>query len=108
MKRFRFIFFNLFFLIVNGSTQADESDIVEMVKNSPCVDDLTIEEALKNKIRMRSQRDLGWQIIKQDNQYDVERAILMNKSMQLRFRWHIDADGTITPVSKRAQSLCSE
>ena len=63
---------------------------------------------LKDKIKIRSQRDLGWQVYKEDDQYDVERAFLMNKSMQLRFRWHVNKDGTIAPDGKRAESLCSK
>lgn len=55
---------------------------------------------------LRSQRDLGWQVFKEEGHFDVERAFLMNKSMQLRFRWHINADGSIAPASSRAESLC--
>lgn len=101
------IFLSLF-IAANTYAQVDETTVEGIVKNSPCLDGLTIEEELKNKIRIRSQRDLGWQVYNEKSQYDVERAFLMNKSMQLRFRWHVNADGTITPVSKRAEALCSK
>jgi hypothetical protein len=76
------------------------------VQSSPCQGQ-TVEEALKTKIHTRSQRDLGWQTFHEEDHVEVERAFLMNKSMQLRFRWRINADGSITPVSKRAESLCA-
>ena len=86
--------------------QVDESTVENIVKNAPCLDGHSIEEALKDKIRIRSQRDLGWQIFNEDGEFEVERAFLMNKSMQLRFRWHVYPDGSIKPVSSRAESLC--
>lgn len=48
---------------------------------------------LIDKFHSRSQRDLGWQVFQEQNQYDVERAFLMSKSMQLRFRWDVNAKG---------------
>ena len=91
----------------SGSSEyADEAKAEEIVKNSPCIDNVSIDDTLKDKIRIRSQRDLGWQVFKEDDQFDVERAFLMNKSMQLRFRWHVNAEGVITPDGTRAESLC--
>ena len=106
MRLFCFILFYLLIAINKAYAQIDEVKAVEIVKNSPCINDLTIDEALKDKIRIRSQRDLGWQVFKEEDQYEVERAFLMNKSMQLRFRWHVNADGSITPIGQRAESLC--
>lgn len=108
MRLFCFILLSLLVGVNNVYAQMDEAMAEEIVKDSPCIDNQTIEEALKDKIRIRSQRDLGWQIFKEEDQYDVERAFLMNKSMQLRFRWHVNADGSISPIGKRAESLCSK
>lgn len=108
MKLFFVIILNLLIAINTAYAQIDETTVEELVKNSPCLDGLTIEAALKDKIKIRSQRDLGWQVFKEEDQFDVERAFLMNKSMQLRFRWHVNADGSITPVSNRAESLCAK
>ncbi|HEY8094652.1 MAG TPA: hypothetical protein VIE65_00965 [Methylobacter sp.] len=107
MKLFFVIVLNLL-IAINAYAQIDETSVEELVKNSPCLDGLTIEAALKDKIKIRSQRDLGWQVFKEEGQFDVERAFLMNKSMQLRFRWHVNADGSISPVSNRAESLCTK
>lgn len=108
MKLFLVILLNLLSTINTVYAQIDETTVEELVKNSPCLDGLTIEAALKEKINIRTQRDLGWQVFKEESHFDVERAFLMNKSMQLRFRWHINADGSITPASSRAESLCAQ
>ncbi|TAN65347.1 MAG: hypothetical protein EPN17_17200 [Methylobacter sp.] len=108
MKLFFVIILNLLTASNAAYAQIDETSVEELVKNSPCVNGLTIEGALKDKIKIRSQRDLGWQVFKEEEQFDVERAFLMNKSMQLRFRWHVNGDGSITPLSSRAESLCTQ
>ena len=95
------------FFTATTQAQVDETTVESLVKNSPCLEGKTIEEALKDKIKMRSQRDLGWQVFNEEGQFEVERSFLMNKSMQLRFRWHINADGKINPVSNRAEALCA-
>ncbi len=91
-----------------NSTQAalDETTVEAIVKNAPCFNNQSIEAVLNSKIKTGSQRDLGWQIFKEDVQFAVERAFLINKSMQLRFRWLVTVDGNITPASKRAETLC--
>ncbi|MCX7085595.1 MAG: hypothetical protein NTY69_08655 [Methylococcales bacterium] len=86
--------------------QIDEVAAEEKVKNAICLDGLSIEQVLIDKFHSRSQRDLGWQVFKEQDQYDVERAFLMSKSMQLRFRWHVNAEGVISPDAGRAESLC--
>lgn len=108
MKLIKLFIFTFLFSINTAYAQIDESTVEGIVKNSTCMAGQTIEDALKSKIRIRSQRDLGWQVFKEEDQYEVERAFLMNKSMQLRFRWHVNPDGSVKPVSKRAESLCSE
>ncbi len=82
MKLF-IILLSILLVIHNAHAQIDGTTVEILVKNSPCLDGLTIEEALKNKIRIRSQRDLGWQVFNEEGLYEVERSFLMNKSMQL-------------------------
>lgn len=88
--------------------QTDENRAEEIVKNAACNHGLNIDETLKDKIKTGSQRDLGWQVFREGDFYEVEKAFLVNKSMQLRFRWRVNADGSISPVSKRAETLCVE
>ena len=108
MKIFCFFLFSLILVFNKAYAQTDEEKVEEIVRTSHCIDNLSIDDVLKDKIRTMSQRDLGWHVIKEEEQYEVERAFLINKSMQLRFRWHVNADGSISPVGKRAESLCSQ
>ncbi len=66
----------------------------------------TVDEALKSVLKRHSQRDLGWRIFIEGNDIDVERAILINKGRQTRYRWRVDREGAVTPVSKKARQLC--
>lgn len=104
MNASRFLILILLFVTKPASAEMHEAEI--KVKNSPCLGQ-TIEDVLKSKIHIRSQRDLGWQTFDEEGHVEVERAFLMNKSMQLRFRWRVNPDGSITPLSKRAESLCT-
>lgn len=98
---------NLLMITPSANAAVDESSAEAVVKNTPCIHNLTIEAMLNTKIKTGSQRDLGWQVFKEDNHLEVERAFLINKSMQLRFRWQVNEDGSITPISKRAETLCT-
>ena len=88
--------------------EINENRAEEIVKTSVCIGDQNIEEILRKKIKRRSQRDLGWRVYKENGQFDVERAILISKSMRIRYRWQVSSEGKLKPVSKRAKKLCSE
>lgn len=66
----------------------------------------TINDVLKHTLKRHSQRDLGWRVFTEADYVDVERAILINKGQQIRYRWRIDNKNHIIPVSKRAKRLC--
>lgn len=99
---------SLFFLSNNVHAEINEKTVEIIVKNTNCIEGKTIEDALKDKIKSHSQRDLGWLVFNEDGNFEVERAFLMNKSMQLRFRWRVNPDGIVEPVSSRAESLCTK
>lgn len=85
--------------------EIDPERAEEIVKRSKC-NDRSVIEALQAKIKRHSQRDLGWRVFKDDEFIDVERAILVNKGRQIRYRWRLDGNGQVTPVSKKAKKLC--
>lgn len=102
------LFFIWLGLLIAASAFAEvnEQQAEEIVKNSICIDDQTIAKVLKTKLKKRSQRDLGWKVFKEDEYYDVERAIMISKSMKIRYRWRVNGEGIVEPVSKRAKKLC--
>lgn len=85
----------------------DSGEAANQVKALPCKNEQTVEQVLDGSVRRRSQRDLGWRSFQEEGYYDIERAVLINKGMELRYRWRIFADGSIQPQSERAEKLCS-
>lgn len=97
-------------LLLNGigySWALDADQASAQVKNLPCKDNLTVEQVLDQSIKSHSQRDIGWRNFQEDGYIDVERAVLINKSMEMRYRWRVKADNSITPQGDRAEKLCS-
>lgn len=95
-------------LTASAFAEIDEHQAEELVKASICKGDSNVADVLKRKITSRSQRDLGWRVFKEEGYYDVERAILISKGMQIRYRWRINEEGVIEPASKRAKKLCAK
>ena len=90
----------------NASHALDMTEATNQVKALPCKDDQTIEQTLDSSVRRGSQRDLGWRTFQEADYYDIERAVLINKGMELRYRWRVSATGGIAPQSDRAEKLC--
>lgn len=84
----------------------DINQAADQVKALPCQDGQTVEQVLDHSVRRRSQRDLGWRTFQDENHIDIERGILINKGMEMRYRWRVFSDGSITPHTERAKKLC--
>lgn len=89
------------------SLALDISQAADRVKAQPCKDAQSVEQVLDQSVRRRSQRDLGWRSFEDDGYMDIERAILINKGMEMRYRWRVFTDGSITPETERAKKLCT-
>ena len=112
LKTLRFsltFLFSVFFMTDQPSLASSLTPVAaeDQVKSHACRDHETIDEILKTTIRSHSQRDLGWWVFPDNNDYNVERTVLVSKSFKIHYRWHITQDGQITPASKRAEALCS-
>lgn len=90
--------------IASASLTAEQAE--QIVQNTNC-NGQTIAEAIKSHIKRHSQRDLGWRVFIEEDYIDVERAILVNKGRQIRYRWRIDRQGLVAPVNKKARQLCA-
>jgi len=100
----------LFAVFACVSTIANALDLrqaEQQVKALSCKNAQTVGEVLDGSIRRPSQRDLGWRVFQDQEYYDVERAVLINKGMELRYRWRVFLDGTIKAQSQRAERLCA-
>lgn len=94
--------------LLSSSTYAavNHAAAEHVVMTQPCKDGATVEQLLDRELKP-SHRDLGWRVFARDDGFDVERAFLVSKSMELRYRWRVDAAGHGQAVSERAQKLCS-
>lgn len=101
------IFFSVFIMHATLAEAMSAAEAEELIRSTPCINGLNIDTVLEQKINTASQRDLGWQVFEEDGIYIVERAVLISKSMQLRYRWQIDGQGKLQPASDRAEDLCA-
>lgn len=87
---------------------AIDSDLAtNQVKALTCKDNMTIDQALEHAAKANSQRDIGWRSFQENDYVDVERAIMISKAVELRYRWRVNNDGSILAKSERAEMLCS-
>lgn len=84
-----------------------EAEALQRIAQQPCSGGATVAEALDRVIKSRSQRDLGWRSFPGNGYIDVERAVLVNKGMELRYRWRVETQGAVGPENERAEKLCA-
>jgi hypothetical protein len=89
------------------SNAMDISQASEQVKTMSCKDNLTVDQVLDKSIKSHSQRDIGWRAFQETDYVDIERAVLINKAMERRYRWRVFKNGSIEPQTDRAENLCS-
>lgn len=77
-----------------------------LVIKQGCMHGQTVDEVLDHKVRP-SRRDLGWRVFETDGGYVVERAFMVSKAMEIRYRWHVSAQGEIYAENSRSENLCS-
>lgn len=89
---------------IGGAITADQA--AEQIKSLPCKDGMTTDQTLDHSIKSHSQRDIGWRVFQEADYIDVERAVLINKGMELRYRWRVQPDGNISAENNRTLNLC--
>jgi hypothetical protein len=82
-------------------------EALSMVKNTPCKQGETIDQTLEHSIRSHSQRDIGWRNFQEEGYIEIERAVMINKAAELRYRWKVDmATQSFKADNERAEKLC--
>lgn len=85
----------------------DAEEAVRRTQAQLCKDEQTVGQTLDRAIKSHTQRDLGWRTFPGDGYIDVERAVLLNKGMELRYRWRVEGkSGSVGPENERAEKLC--
>ncbi len=85
-----------------------DEEAVQKTRSTACKNSMTVEQALDHAIKSHSQRDLGWRTFPGNGYIDVERAVLINKGMEMRYRWRVETQGTVGPENERAEKLCTD
>jgi hypothetical protein len=75
------------------------------IEATPC-GGTTLGERLADETRIHSRRDLGWRFFPGSGYMDVERALRVSKSMEIRYRWRMDGSGRVEALTEPAQMLC--
>ncbi len=101
-----FLASTLCFSVSNITMAISADEASQQVKIQSCKDNQTVEQILDQSVRSHSQRDIGWRTFQEEGYYDVERAVLINKGMELRYRWRVTINGDIKPENERAEKLC--
>lgn len=107
MRRVQFGLAGMLALSFAASALTEEEATLR-IKSQACKGGQTVEKVLDGSIKSHSQRDLGWRTFPGNGFIDVERAVLINKGMEMRYRWRVEAGGSIGPENERAEKLCEE
>ncbi len=75
------------------------------VEATPCAG-ATLGQRLEEESRFHSRRDLGWRFFPGEGYMDAERALRVSKSMEIRYRWRVDAAGKVEALTDSARELC--
>ena len=79
----------------------------EWVMAQPARHAKTVDLYISKMAAIPGAKDLGWQVHKVDNGYEVIREI--QKSMKVfSFKWGVSDTGEITPLNKRAQDITKQ
>ncbi|MCK4620682.1 MAG: hypothetical protein KAT62_00565 [Desulfuromonadales bacterium] len=74
----------------------------QAVMQLPCKTGGTVDQYLDNKAAIPAIEDLGWHVYPTEYGYEVERLLLLNQRMQLKYRWKYLESGEITPLNGKA------
>ncbi len=110
MSAYRHTWFTGLGLIITSTSvpALTDEEAIQKTRAAACKTSMTVEQALDHVIKSHSQRDLGWRTFPGNGYIDVERAVLINKGMEMRYRWRVESQGAVGPENERAEKLCGD
>jgi hypothetical protein len=88
----------------NAIEENEKSLAEQKVRNLPGKHAKTVDLYISKMAAIPGASDLGWQVHKVDNGFEVIREI--QKGLKVfSFKWRVDDSGKITPISKKAQDI---
>ena len=95
-------------IVSTAAIALTDEEAVQKTRAAACKSSMTVEQALDRAIKSHSQHDLGWRTFPGNGYIDVERAVLINKGMEMRYRWRVENQGAVGPENERAEKLCGD
>lgn len=92
-------------VLLDASADTHENQAQQKLEAMPCGSS-TLGDRLEEISHTHSRRDLGWRFFPEGEALVLERAFRVSKSMDMKYRWQVDHDFQIKPISGAAQSLC--
>ncbi len=81
----------------------DSYEAEKRVKNLPCKKGGTIDMYLNKNAAIPAIEDLGWNVFpSSDGAFDVERLMILNNKLKLKYRWHVDKYGKVKASNGKA------
>jgi len=78
----------------------------KIVKNLPCKTGGTVDMCLNKKSAIPAVDDQGWNVFPlSDGAFEVERLMLLNNKMQLKYKWHVNINGKAKAVNGKAIAI---
>ncbi len=68
----------------------------------PCSKGGTVDQYLTKKAEIPAVEDLGWIRSPYENGFNVERLLLLDQTMPLRYEWEVDKTGKVKPINGKA------
>lgn len=97
------------FVSATAFADLDYKQAESLVKNLPCTEGGTVGQYLDKKAKIPAIEDLGWKAYPRDNGFEIERFMLLDQTMQLRYKWEVDKKtGKVTPINGKAIGITKQ
>ena len=81
----------------------DSYEAEKIVRNLLSKTGGTVDMCLNKKADLPAVNDLGWNVYPlSDGAFKVERIMLLNNKMQLKYKWHVNKNGKAKAVNGKA------
>lgn len=78
------------------------------VENLPCKMGGTINDCLNKKASIPAVDDLGWNTTPYQGEFNIERTMILDNRLVLKYQWHVTADGHITATNGHAIGITAD
>lgn len=96
-------------MAMSADALAMDPAIQNEIELAECPNGEKLKQVLEKKSHSPAHRDLGWRLFDDSTQgLIIERAFLVNKGMELRYRWRRTDQDHYIASNERAHHICPE